>query len=198
VRHRLTHQCVDHLCLLLRNFNLPNSPKNSDQLKRILLSDPAIHITSTTVIVCPDCCSISNTLIRCTKSDCSQYRSFNRAPFEQTNFSLLSQLRAVISSNTINFPTVKKSSDEDNVIRDISDGKCYQAMLEKETMPFISLTMNVDGVEVAKSSKASLWIVTFAVNEIERKSRFKMKNLVVGVVLSGGSKPSRDHVKAFL
>jgi hypothetical protein len=113
----------------------------------------------------------------------AQYRSFNRTPFEQTNFSLLSQLRAFIGSNTINFPTVTKSSDGNNIIRDISDGKSYQAMLDKEAIPFISLTMNVDGVEVAKSSKASLWIVTFGVNEIERKSRFKMKNLVVGGVL---------------
>lgn len=83
-------------------------------------------------------------------------------------------------------------------MHDIYDGKVYRRIVANEKENFLTLIMNVDGVQVAKSSSISLWIITFAINEIPRSDRFRMKNIVVGGILSTPVKPSRDHIRRFI
>ena len=59
-------------------------------------------------------------------------------------------------------------------MRDIYHGEMYRKIVENQREKFLTLIMNIDGVQISKSSSSSLWIVTFAINEIHRNERFKM------------------------
>ena len=77
--------------------------------------------------------------------------------------SLRSQLRNIL----LRFPSSRfrqLSNSMSNTSSDITAGKIYKTVIKKVGNTFISLVMNVDGIEVSKSSKTSLWIIIFTIN----------------------------------
>jgi len=54
----------------------------------------------------------------------------------------------------------------------------------------LSLTWNVDGVPVFKSSKYSIWPLYFIVNELPFKLRYIMENVILAGLWFGESKPN--------
>lgn len=79
-------------------------------------------------------------------------------------------------------------------MNDIVDGHVYRRIMEKEAGPFVTLTMNLDGIQPNKSSDQSLWPVLFVINEIKRKKRYSLENVVIGAMWPGPSKPSRAQL----
>lgn len=180
-------------------MNIPNAPNSFKQLKRVLLTDsyPSIY-QANSFIICPVCLLPSQSSTHCNNSECSEYESCWQRPFEQMHLSILNQLRAIFKSTEIKIEHDAEKPIDDGYVRDIYDGRKYRHIIENEKEPFVSLTMNIDGVEVSKSSSLSLWIVTFAINEIARHERFRLKNIVIGGILSSPTKPSRNLIQRFI
>ena len=63
---------------------------------------------------------------------------------------------------------------------------------------FLSLVIYIDDVQISKDSSSSLWILTFAINEIKRSERFKLKNIITGGIVSSALKPTRAQLPIIL
>ena len=83
----------------------------------------------------------------------------------------------------------KKKSE--TAIEDIYDGRTYKRLLDKglRDKHNISLMLNTDGVPVFKSSKFSLWLPYFAINELSPCKRQKKENLIFVGLWFGPDKP---------
>ncbi|CAF1669695.1 unnamed protein product, partial [Didymodactylos carnosus] len=79
----------------------------------------------------------------------------------------------------------QQSSRANEEVKDIQDGKVYKQIARNETQQFITLLMNVDGIQVGNSTDVSLWLITMAINEIKRSERFKVKNVITAGISSG-------------
>ena len=80
---------------------------------------------------------------------------------------------------------------------DIVDGDVYQTIAQAEPDLFITFTVNVDGIQPNKGSDKSVWPVLFVCNEITRRKRFLLENLIVAGIWPGPSKPSRKNMSLF-
>ena len=102
--------------------------------------------------------------------------------------------------NRVNFTTLllerfKRDTNNTNTIKDIYDGKIYQAFsrkggqLSEEFPNNISFILNTDGVTIFKSSKFSIWPIYLMVNELPYKNRKQVENMVLAGLWFGDSKP---------
>jgi hypothetical protein len=97
----------------------------------------------------------------------------------------------------LNFEQQRNPPSDIDMIDDIYDGKAYQNIIKKQKgKEFLTFIMNADGIQVAKSSNSSLWIFTLIINEIKRNERYKLKNIIVGGIVSTLSKPNRRQMQA--
>lgn len=145
------------------------------------------------------CCESSPSAHHCINTNCSQHSSYRLSPLQYLQLPMLPQLRDILShTQELNFEQQRRSSNI-GIIDDIYDGEKYQDIIKKEKgKKFLSLLMNVDGIEVSKSSSSSLWIFTFIINEIKRSERFKLKNVIIGGIVSTTFKPNRDQMQRLL
>ena len=75
------------------------------------------------------------------------------------------------------------------------DGDVYQRLLTTEKgKRFLSLTMNIDGVQPNRGSDLSVWPIFLVINEMDRAKRFALENIILGGVWPGPAKPTREHM----
>ena len=112
------------------------------------------------------------------------------------NFNISDQLHRIIGTNYpyINFEN--KSNSES--MRDICDGDVYRRLQDSCSDPFISLSINIDGIQPNKDSKTSIWPIILIVNELPMRRRFSPENLILAGVWPGPKKPSRSQMTLFL
>jgi hypothetical protein len=60
--------------------------------------------------------------------------------------------------------------------------------------PFLTFTLNVDGIEPNKSSQLGIWPILLIINELRMKRRFAIENVILAGVWPGLSKPSREEM----
>ncbi|CAF1397355.1 unnamed protein product [Rotaria magnacalcarata] len=199
-RHRMSIKCTDNLCKLLKLLKVPNCPKSFYRVKQLLLPNSPVSISSLVTYVCSVCCEASTSSNSCMNVNCTQHTRFRVSPLYYLRFSIRDQIREILGhTHSLNFEQQKNSCINIDLINDIYDAEAYQNIIKKEAENnFLTLIMNVDGVQVTKNSSQSLWIFTFVINEIKRTERFKLKNIIVGGIVSTVSKPSRDQMQALL
>ncbi|CAM4943066.1 unnamed protein product [Rotaria socialis] len=180
-------------------MKMPNCPINFYRVKRHLLPNASASPSSLTTYICPVCCEASTSPNRCSDVNCTQHTGFRTSPISYLRIPILQQLREILAhTHALNFEQQKSASNIDTM-NDIYDAETYQRIIKKEAgKNFLTLLMNVDGIQVAKSSNLSLWIFTLVINEIKRSERFKLKNVIVGGIASTVSKPSRHQMQALL
>jgi len=186
---------------MMRLAGASNCPANFESIKRILMPKPSSTMPLHYFFICRTCSTISYSQAGCPNAQCQQFNTFSQPPFECMVMPIVAQLRDILLRGpnlNMNHQNESRQLPHDEKIRDIYDGEVYQRVLMNENGHFLSLTMNIDGIQVAKSSSNSLWIVTFAINEIRRSERFKMKNIIIGGIISSTVKPSHKHINAFL
>lgn len=85
--------------------------------------------------------------------------------------------KKILEHNILEYDT----SSTLNYISDIFDGELYKSLRRKiGDVPFITLTLNTDGVRVFKSKrKASLWPIQLFINEVSPMKRFKTDNIIL-------------------
>ncbi|CAF4767110.1 unnamed protein product, partial [Rotaria sp. Silwood2] len=197
--HRTSNKCINDLYKLLKLLKIPNCPMNFYKIKRLLLPKSSASISSLVTYICQVCCEASTSSDRCSNVNCTQHACFLTPHLHYLRFSILQQIQEILAHTpALNFEQQQCFPDID-VINDIYDAEAYQHIMKKEAgNNFLSLIMNVDGIEVTKNSGLSLWIFTFVINEIKRSERFKLKNIIVGGIVSTESKPSRHQMQVLL
>lgn len=193
-RHNLTRACVDDICQLFTTLGVKNSPKSFANIQR-LLKNNEVDTKAKEYTICNQCNTLSTKATQCQNDSCSQHLSYKQKPIDLLVFPLASQLRTILLNSKTNFTQL--NADEDK-LADITDGDRYRQIKQDQAGRFFTLTLNVDGVQVSKSSNKSVWIFTFSVNELFRSDRYKIKNLLVGAVASGRGKPSRQQMQIML
>ena len=194
-RHKLSNRCVDHICKLMCLLKAINVPKSSAHVKRILLSESTTNVTASSYF-CPKCNQMSSSESNCSNSNCQNNKGFNETPSVFLRMPLQPQLQDIL----LRIPSsqFQQQSHSTSSSSDMSNGKVYQRILEVENENFLSLTFNVDGIAIAKSSRSSLWVITFVINELKQSDRFRVENVLVGGIGYGKTKPTRQEMAAYL
>lgn len=111
-------------------------------------------------------CSICN---KNTASDISKGHNFF------VTLPIAEQIRLILKKN---FKFIKKI-DDSNEISDVLYGQRYQKLC-RNVKNLISLTFNVDGIKMFKSTKkGEFWPIQFTINELDEKVRFNRANIIV-------------------
>jgi hypothetical protein len=89
-----------------------------------------------------------------------------------------------------------------NIISDIYDGSLYQKHFQSGGFLFkannISFMWYVDGAQLFKSSKGSLWVVYFAINELPHNIRMNPDNIILaGLWFNDGKPCMSSYLKPF-
>lgn len=198
-RHRSSIRFINHLCYFLKILHIQHFPANFRTIVNLLsinLPMPSLE----TMFICSCCYTKSTSSSHCDRFDCPESKRFTRPPFQFSSIPIRVQMEAILSQAVHLNLNHQCGSGVTNIelLKDVSDGDFYQEILKNENSNFISLIMNVDGVQISDSSTTSLWISTFVINEIPRKHRFKVNNVLVGGVLTAPCKPSHKVMDIFM
>jgi len=196
LKHCLTQAATSDLIALL-NALLPGClPPNLYFFNKIT----DVNDTLQTCIYCNNCETFigkySAQIHECTCPDCDTVFVANDL-VKSGNFFLMypleQSLRDVLELNKMGQLLISTSSSAEyasDVITDVCDGSEYSS---KQTFRFpssLSLTANVDGVPVFKSSNQSLWPVYYVVNNLPLALR--RKNIILHGLWSGVGKPKMN------
>jgi hypothetical protein len=193
-RHHLSNSCINDILAILRGFS-DRIPSSYKALCTLLRKRSTTHMQPVASTICPHCEKVSSKLNGCTvcKANYSPIPT-SAIPLFYT-YDIVPQIEAILSTSPdLSFPS---SAAIPNYMKDITDGKVYQNLLATESEKFITLVMNVDGVQPNKGSDQSLWPVLLVVNEIARRKRFSLENLILGGMWPGPTKPSRSQMSLF-
>lgn len=103
---------------------------------------------------------------------------------------LQQQLKASIEKNWESIFNFNQTEREEQYIADIHDGLICQNVNDKFPNTFnLSLVLNIDGAQVFKSSKKSLWPVQLYQNYLHPRVRYVTSNVIVTGLYFGKSKP---------
>lgn len=180
----------------MRTLKTSNVPKSSAHINRLLLSESTTNFTSPSYF-CSKCNNMSSNETYCSNINCDQNKGFSKSPAVFVRMPLLSQIQNIL----LRFPSIRFQQQSNSTLTcssDISKGNLYKRVVQEEGENFISLTMNVDGIAIAKSSRSSLWVITFIINELNKSERFQIQNVLVGGIGAGTSKPTREEMAAYL
>ena len=195
-RHHLTNSCIDDFCSLFVRLGVKNSPRSYQQLKKSL-SPPKNVADLVEYRVCHECGSLSQAKTACRNPNCKLFNSTIKYPTEFLQFPIASQLASIISTTKINFfDNNMRNWPRD--LSDVCDGAVYRKLAETQRDPFITLTLNIDGISISESSNRSIWVFTAAINEVARRDRFKLHNMLILAISSGLCKPSREQMQSML
>ena len=148
--------------------------------------------------ICPACKKTSNDNSRRNKCNV-EYQTILTIKSIPTfyYFDIGLQLESILlHTSDLVFPNVSTPSSK--IVHDIVDGAFYRNKLNQETGRFITLTLNVDGVQPHKGSDSSIWPVLLVVNQIRRRKRYSLENVILAGVWPGPKRPSRDEMATFL
>jgi hypothetical protein len=189
-RHRLSIQCLSDLLSLLRLFGVTEAPRSWYQLKNLVkAADP----TPTYFFLCSHCSSASTSSSNC--SNCGHPLSTDDCQNTFLSLSIKNQLQIILNNNIF---VDLFSSSASNTITDIKDGNFYRQLKMMSSGRFLTLTMNIDGVETKKGSQKSIWPILLALNELPLKQRYNIENTIFAGIWSGPHKPTRLQMKSFL
>lgn len=194
-RHRLSNQCVEDILDLLRLFSdkVPSSYKG---LCTLLRKRSIIHAHPTAKTICPHCDRVSSKLHACTACKVT----YSPIPTSTIplffTYDITQQISSIVSSSPDLL--LPNRSTNSTFMKDIIHGNVYRKLVSSESETFLTMVMNVDGIQPNKGSDQSLWPVLFVINEIERKKRFSLENLIIGGMWPGPSKPTRSQMSIFL
>ncbi|CAM4833596.1 unnamed protein product [Rotaria magnacalcarata] len=189
-RHRLSARCMDDIISLLRTLSVKNVPSSWYKLKKILtgtISSPAPSF------ICPECEGISKSNVTC--SQCSNRFNVMSKPNSFLSSSIKNQIERILRYNRDVFSNNVSLAAS---MKDICDGAVYQKLQAETQDPFITLTLNADGIQPHPSSVQTIWPILLVIDEIPLKRRFDIENIILAGVWPGPKKPTRIEMSLFL
>lgn len=104
-------------------------------------------------------------------------------------FPLIPQICQIICKHFQSIMEFLEREHCDDSITDVDDGNLYKNLIQREPSMLLTLTMNVDGANIFKSSNSSLWPVQFYLNFLPPALRYLPENIVVTTFYYGLKKP---------
>ena len=157
-RHRLSNKCLSDILNLLRILLVPDVPTSWWRCKKLVRNQPNGHLHAKKRSICPSCKDVSDEVNCC--SQCNvDYDTIVPNPYIPTfhHFDIGLQLESILLyTSDLVFQNCLQSSSK--ATHDITDGYFYRNHLKQETDLFITLTMNVDGIQPNKGSDSSVWL----------------------------------------
>ncbi|CAF1366154.1 unnamed protein product [Adineta ricciae] len=191
-RHRLSNKCIDDILSLLGLLGI-DVPSSYKALCTVLRKRSSTHLNPSKYTICPHCDNLSSALYECTTCGVKYAPILpSKIPLFYT-YSISQQLKAILATSP-DLSLVNNNCPRNEFMRDITDGSVYQALKKTQTGLLLTLTMNIDGVQPNKGSDQSLWPILLVINEIKRKKRFALENLIIAGMWPGPSKPSRTQI----
>ena len=134
--------------------------------------------------LCPICCEAFSSSNYCSNTSCIHHLSFTQSSLHYLRLPILPQLREMLYNTcSMNFKQQRRFSSSIDIFNDIYDSEAYQNITKnQQEKEFLSFLMNVDSIQVASNATTSLWAFTLIINEIKRTERFKLKNIIGGIV----------------
>ncbi|CAF3117712.1 unnamed protein product [Rotaria sp. Silwood2] len=208
-KHNLTFECLNDIRKLLIVLKVQNVPSSIYHIRKLIntksRSTPCtLSSTGTSsMIICQKCERVSFSKTSCSHIDCENHEKYTTNPYNYIYFDIRDQLQQIFRREQhINCFTPENKPFINTSMHDIYDGKIYRSLFSQietnKTNYIMTLMMNVDGVAVGNNTEQSLWIITCVINEIKRKQRFKIQNVVVGGICSCYKKPSRAIMQILL
>ena len=184
-KHNLSVNCVNDIIDLLKSLRVSNIPSSWYKVKRLLTESKA---TCNEYLICPVCDRSMRRRSPC--RNCPTDHSIKLQSFYL--FSITDQLQSILINNpNLDFLRNSKRSS----MRDIHDGAVFQSVRTRTSNPTVTMTMNIDGVQLSRGSQSTLWPILFVVNELPPNVRFSIENIILAGVWPGPSKPSRDQIR---
>ena len=172
IRHNLTNEAISDLLYII-NLICPKPNRCCKSLYRLKKYFSFMIIPTSFCYYCPTCFSLINTTINMICSVCK--RAFNSTDGLTyfLHFSVSHQICALFAKQNFNedisYQFRRQKLQEDNY-EDIYDRSLYKKFMNSDGIladhKNLSLTWNVDGVPLSKSSKFSLWPMYFLINGI--------------------------------
>lgn len=93
------------------------------------------------------------------------------------------QLIRIFKSNP-NLYNFNNLNRDENIIKDVYDGKIYKDFLKNQTdvvqdSKYFTLLFNTDGIEISRRSDVSIWPMIFVLNELPIEIRFCFENIII-------------------
>lgn len=117
---------------------------------------------------------------------------------EKSNYfievSLISQLKSFFARSGF-YNQLKSTitlSDDENLFFDIYSGSIYKSLIHVKNLSSnirISLMWYTDGIQIFKSSKRSIWVLSLIILELPYEERYKLKNMLLVGLWFGEKKP---------
>lgn len=194
-RHHLSNNCITDILALLNLLGI-NIPSNYKSLCTLLRKHSNKQSTPSKYTICPHCKKVSYEICKCTVCGA------NYSPISQSSIGLFytydihQQLKSIMASSPDLVLQDNKGIGNQRM-SDITDGNMYTRLATNEPCLFITLTLNVDGIQPNKGSDQSIWPVLLVINEIKRKKRYSLENLIIAGMWPGPTKPSRTEMFLF-
>lgn len=146
-------------------------------------------------------------LIKCEECDdfvehgveCGQCKRILRKDSKKNNFLVYMnsepQIRLILNRHFKEIINHLNREHIDDVMCDIDDGRLYKELKKKYPhVKIISLTANIDGANVFRSSHDSLWPVQLVLNCLPPEIRYLPENIIVTTLFYGKKKPNMEEL----
>ena len=196
VRHNLTKEAINDLLYLI-DLLCPKPNKCCKSAYRFKKFFSFLIIPAEFKYYCQACIVPINYPLVKICSICKTVFSLAKSPSYFVKFSISNQIKSLFAKETFlndiqyRFTRTKRNIEQ---IEDIYDGLLYKKMMAAGEILSdknnLSLTWNVDGVPLFKSSKFSLWPFYLVVNELPIKLRAIKENVILAGLWFGETKPN--------
>ncbi|CAF1407384.1 unnamed protein product [Rotaria sordida] len=137
-RHRLSVHCINDIISLLRTLNVPNVPSSWYYLQKFLITTESSSIQT---FICPECQEASASSTAC--SQCCNHFNAKAKLHSFRSFPIHKQIERILYYNKDIFPTHRSYATP---LKDICDGALHQKLQTEIQEPFLTLTLNIDGI----------------------------------------------------
>ncbi|CAF1422199.1 unnamed protein product [Rotaria sordida] len=196
-KHSMSKAAVNDICRILNAFNVPSMPKDfRGVMSHIKKNNPTL-LHSNQSFICPSCFNRSLNASKCNVKGCQSASSYVRTPTSVSTFPILPQIIAILERE--NLASLTYESDQ---CRDVMNSQRHYeiVMKEKQTHPgrnIVTLTLNSDGTLIKRLSR-SLWITCACINELPRRKRFEINNILICSISTGAEKPKKKEYSLIL
>ncbi|CAF0944330.1 unnamed protein product [Adineta ricciae] len=191
-RYSLSKACTTDICHLLRLLGVQNVSADYRSIYKLINPLGNSMFLPKLTIVCPTCCRISTNSAKCPHVDCISHACYTRAPTVNYTFNLSKQIKSILERVPLMY-----TKSYGCALADVVDGLAHSRIRNSEKGPFVTITLNSDGVLVKHISR-SLWITTMIINELPRSLRFQLPNMIIGMISYGSQKPKRAEFRPLL
>lgn len=189
-RHSISKEAVNDICRILNAFHVPNMPKDFREVISLIKKDNPTLLHGKQSFICPSCYTKNSSRSQCSSKQCKSACRYVRSATSVFTFPIEPQIIHIVErENAVSM------SYEPGQCCDVMNSQRHHEIImkEKQAHPgrnILTLTLHSDGVLIKRLSR-SLWITCACINELPRRRRFEINNIIICAVSTGIEKPKK-------